>query len=339
MEACQRKLASTGSRFIVQQLTKLDPAGDLARDVRDGLSQPQKVLPPKYFYDEQGSRLYDKICQVPEYYPARTEAALLEKKAGEIIQQVRPDTILELGSGTSHKTTHLLDACEASACHASYLPLDVCEEMLIDAGGRLLQQYEWLNIKALVGDYSAGFDNVPSSAGARLYVFLGGTLGNLGEAEALDFLGRLRAMMGETDYLLLGVDRVKDREVLHAAYNDAQGYTAAFNRNVLNVINRELGGHFDPGQFEHRAWFNEEKSQIEMHLHSVSSQTVRIDALDMAVRFEQGESIHTEISRKFTPEALATLTDAAGLSVVDHFEPDNGYFSLALLRRNEGNQL
>ncbi|MCG6974903.1 MAG: L-histidine N(alpha)-methyltransferase [Acidiferrobacterales bacterium] len=331
MEACRRSSTRENSRFVVQQLAVLDPAGDLARDVRDGLSRPQKILPPKYFYDELGSRLYDKICQVPEYYPARTEAALLEEKAGEIIEEVRPDTILELGSGTSHKTTHLLNACEANACHASYLPLDVCEEMLIDAGNRLLDQYEWLKINALVGDYSAGFDNLPGSVGSRLYVFLGGTLGNLNEFDARDFLASLRGMMGQNDYLLLGVDRVKDPRVLHAAYNDSQGYTAAFNRNILNVINRELDGHFDPEQFEHRAFFNEDKSQIEMHLHSVSSQTVRIDGLDMNVRFEPGESIHTEISRKFTPEALASLTAAAGLSLVDHFEPENGYFSLVLL--------
>jgi L-histidine N-alpha-methyltransferase len=332
MEACRRISTSDNSRFIVQQLTALDPAGDLARDVREGLSQPQKILPPKYFYDEHGSRLYDRICQVPEYYPARTETALLQETAGAIIEQVRPDTILELGSGTSHKTTHLLNACEATSCHASYLPLDVCEEMLIDAGNRLLDQYDWLKIKALVGDYSTGFEHLPDGDGARLYVFLGGTLGNLTEAEALEFLGRLRVMMGREDYLLLGVDRVKDRDVLHAAYNDTQGLTAAFNRNVLNVINRELGGHFDLDRFEHRAFFNEQKSQIEMHLHSMISHSVRIDALDMEVQFDRGESIHTEISRKFTPEALSNLTAAAGLAVVDHFEPSNGYFSLALLQ-------
>jgi L-histidine N-alpha-methyltransferase len=331
MELSRRADTVEDSRFVLRQLAALDTSKDLAHDVRYGFSLPQKILPPKYFYDERGSWLYDKICQVPEYYPARTEAALLQDKAEEIIAQVRPETILELGSGTSSKTTHLLDACESTRCHAQYLPLDVCEEMLVDAGNRLLDKYQWLKIEALVGDYAACFDHVPSSSGARLYVFLGGTLGNLTEAEAAEFLRNLRGMMSETDYLLLGVDRVKDREILHAAYNDSHGYTAEFNLNILSVINRELGGHFDPERFVHRAWFNEEKSQIEMHLRSRESQTIRIDALDMTVAFEEGETIHTEISRKFTPEALSKMTSSAGLSVVDHFEPDNGYFSLALL--------
>ncbi len=330
MQACSP--AAEASRLMVTQLLAQDPVSELARDVREGLSQPQKFLPPKYFYDEHGSWLYDKICQVPEYYPARTEEALLAQKAEEIIGQVRPETILELGSGTSHKTTHLLNACESKDCYAHYLPLDVCEEMLIDAGNRLLDKYQWLNIKALVGDYSEGFDSVPSSDGTRLYVFLGGTLGNLDDVEALEFLKRLRAIMGEDDYLLLGADRVKDRDVLHAAYNDSQGYTAEFNRNVLRVINRELGGKFDPEAFEHRAFFNEEKSQIEMHLYSLHPQTVRIEDLGMEVSFDQGESIHTEISRKFTPDSLDALTASAGLTLEEHFEPENGYFSLALMR-------
>lgn len=324
------------SRFILEQLTRLDTAGDLAQDVRYGLSLPQKKLSPKYFYDERGSLLYDKICQVPEYYPARTETALLKDRAEAIIEHVRPITILELGSGTSSKTEHLLDACELTRCHPRYLPLDVCEEMLVDAGNRLLEQYQWLNIRALLGDYSACFNQVPDSEGTRLYVFLGGTLGNLDELEAQYFLSQLSGMMSKTDYLLLGVDRVKDRDVLHAAYNDSQGYTAEFNRNILNVINRELGADFNPERFSHRAWFNEGQSQIEMHLRSNTAQTVRIDELDMTVNFRQGETIHTEISRKFTLEALSALTSAAGLSVVQHFEPDNGYFSLALLRRRAG---
>jgi L-histidine N-alpha-methyltransferase len=332
MEMQARSLAGETSRLELEQLTPLDPANELARDVRKGLSLPQKALPPKYFYDERGSWLYDKICRVPEYYPARTEEALLAQKADQIIARARPDTILELGSGTSHKTTHLLNACESIDCHARYLPLDVCEEMLIDAGNRLLEKYKWLRIKALVGDYSGGFDNVPNSDGGRLYLFLGGTLGNLDEHEGLKFLMRLRAIMGETDYLLLGVDRVKDRAVLDAAYNDSQGYTAEFNRNVLRVINRELGGQFDPEAFEHRAFFNEEKSQIEMHLHSRYAQSVRIDELDMEVSFDRDESIHTEISRKFTVETLQSLASSAGLMVEEHFQPENGYFSLALMR-------
>lgn len=258
MELGELVQGSASARFVVEQIASVDVTAEFSRDVLVGLSTRPKQLSPKYFYDEHGSWLYDKICQVPEYYPARTEEALLAEKSVEIVEATRPDTILELGSGTSRKTTHLLDACEALHCHAHYLPLDVCEEMLLDAGKRLVGSYDWLKVRALVGDYSEGFHNVPKDDGVRLYVFLGGTLGNLDEAEATKFLFRLRAMMDKKDYLLLGVDRVKNIEVLNAAYNDSQGYTAAFNRNVLSVINRELGGHFNPETFVHRAWFNEE---------------------------------------------------------------------------------
>ena len=331
MELREPVQAGVSSRFVVEQITSVDATTELARDVLAGLSTRPKQLPPKYFYDEHGSWLYDKICQVPEYYPARTEEALLVERSIEIIEVTRPDTILELGSGTSRKTTHLLNACEALHCHADYLPLDVCEEMLRDAGKRLIGSYDWLQVRALVGDYSEGFHNVPRGEGVRLYVFLGGTLGNLDEVESTRFLLRLRAMMGEKDYLLLGVDRVKDIDVLNAAYNDTQGYTAAFNRNVLSVINRELGGHFNPDTFVHRAWFNEEKSRIEMHLHSTRSQRVCIDALDTEIPFEREESIQTEISRKFTLPSLKSLVAKTGFSIVEHYEPSNGYFSLVLL--------
>ncbi len=331
MELRESVQGSASSRFVVEQIASIDTSAELARDVLAGLSTRPKQLPPKYFYDEHGSWLYDKICQVPEYYPARTEEALLAEKSVEIIAATRPNTILELGSGTSRKTTHLLDACEALHCHAHYLPLDVCEEMLLDAGKRLVGSYDWLKVRALVGDYSEGFHNVPKDEGVRLYVFLGGTLGNLDEFESTQFLLRLRAMMGDNDYLLLGVDRVKDINVLNAAYNDSQGYTAAFNRNVLSVINRELGGHFNPDTFVHRAWFNEEKSRIEMHLHSTRAQRVRIDALDTEIPFDIDESIHTEISRKFTLPSLNELVARAGLAMVEHYEPANNYFSLALL--------
>lgn len=331
MELSEPVQGSASTRFIVEQIVSVDTAAEFARDVLAGLSKRPKQLPPKYFYDEHGSWLYDKICQVPEYYPARIEEALLAEKSVAIIEATRPDTILELGSGTSRKTTHLLDACEALRCHARYLPLDVCEEMLRDAGKRLVGSYDWLKVRALVGDYSEGFHNLPKDDGVRLYVFLGGTLGNLDEAEATKFLTRLRAMMGENDYLLLGVDRVKDIAVLNAAYNDSQGYTAAFNRNVLAVINRELGGHFSLDTFVHRAWFNEEKSRIEMHLHSTRSQRVRIDALDIEIPFERDESIQTEISRKFTLASLKSLVAKAGLAIARHYEPSNSYFSLVLL--------
>lgn len=316
------------------QLLNLDPVEDkstLAEDVLTGLSRTQKELPPKYFYDEYGSWLFDRICEVPEYYPTRTENALLERYAREIISLVRPDTILELGSGASRKTVHLLDACEHENCLSLYQPLDVCGEMLVDAGRRLMQNYSWLDIEALVGEYDAGLDYFSSIDGNSLYVFLGGSIGNFTDDEARGFLRQVRSSMSSKDYLLLGADRVKDPSVLNAAYNDADGYTEAFNLNMLSVINRELGGTFDPERFRHRAFFNEEQSQIEMHLQSVVDQRVEIDGLGRSFSFTEGESIRTEISRKFTPESLAALVNGSGFQLARHFQPENGYFSLVLL--------
>lgn len=323
----------TASRFFLSQYCPTDTAANMARDVRMGLTSAPKYLQAKYFYDERGSWLYDRICEVPEYYPARTETALLIDKAPAIIELVRPDSIVELGSGTSRKTVHVLDACERQACYVQYLPLDVCREMLMDAGQRLLEHYPWLTIHALVDDYSEGFGNIPMTPGTRLYLFLGGTIGNLDEAASIQFLKALVRIMRKGDNLLLGVDRIKDRDVLQAAYNDAQGYTAEFNRNILQVINRGLGGQFVPETFEHQAWFNESKSQIEMHLHSHKSQQVYVENINMDINFVKDESIHTEISRKFSPESLNDMVSAAGLTILEHFEPDNGYFSLVLLGR------
>lgn len=316
------------------QLLNLDPVEDrstLAEDVLTGLSRTQKELPPKYFYDEYGSWLFDRICEVPEYYPTRTEDALLERYAREIISLARPDAILELGSGASRKTVHLLDACERENCYSLYQPLDVCGEILVDAGRRLTQNYSWLDIEALVGEYDAGLDYFSSLDGNGLYVFLGGTIGNFTDDEARRFLRQVRNSMASKDYLLLGADRVKDASVLNAAYNDAEGYTEAFNLNMLSVINRELDAGFDTSRFRHQAFFNAEQSQIEMHLRSMVDQRVDIDGLGRSFSFAEGESIRTEISRKFTPESLEALVNSSGFQVARHFQPENGYFSLVLL--------
>jgi L-histidine N-alpha-methyltransferase len=322
---------AVSARFRVSRFGDGVPAASLATDVRTGLRANPKLIPPKYFYDERGSYLYDLICEVPEYYPARTESALLEASARAIVEAARPDTIIELGSGTSRKTEHLLQACSELGHPVRYQPLDVCEEVVREAGARLLDNFEWLTIDGLVGDYGHGLEVLSYVAGRRLFVFLGGTLGNLTDLEAQRFLRQVRRAMGPSDLLLLGVDRVKDQEVLNAAYNDKQGVTAEFNLNVLRVINRELDASFDPAAFRHRAWFNEAESQIEMHLESQRAQLVRIDGLDLEVEFEQGETIRTEISRKFTVAALERLLGLAGLEIREHYEPENRYFSLVLL--------
>ena len=228
----------------------------LGQDVINGLGGRPKELPPKYFYDEYGSWLFDRICQVPEYYPTRTEDALLQRYARDIIATSKPDTIFELGSGASRKTVHLLNACEQESCFSIYQPLDVCGEILVDAGQRLTRNYGWLDVEALVGDYRAGLDFAAGLEGSGLYVFLGGSIGNFTHDQAVSFLTGVRRSMSDRDFMLLGADRVKSPNVLNAAYNDSRGYTEAFNLNILSVINRELGGQFNLEQFEHHAFFN-----------------------------------------------------------------------------------
>jgi L-histidine N-alpha-methyltransferase len=303
----------------------------LGQDVINGLGGRPKELPPKYFYDEYGSWLFDRICQVPEYYPTRTEDALLQRYARDIIATSKPDTIFELGSGASRKTVHLLNACEQESCFSIYQPLDVCGEILVDAGQRLTRNYGWLDVEALVGDYRAGLDFAAGLEGSGLYVFLGGSIGNFTHDQAVSFLTGVRRSMSDRDFMLLGADRVKSPNVLNAAYNDSRGYTEAFNLNILSVINRELGGQFNLEQFEHHAFFNEQHSQIEMHLRSTREQSIDIESLEMQVGFDEGETVRTEISRKFTPESLAELVGEAGFAITRHYQPENGYFSLLLL--------
>jgi len=313
--------------------TVLQPSrhvADLAEDVRHGLLQRPRTLPPKYFYDDTGSALFEHITATREYYPTRTEDALLAQYAADIIQDSDPDQILELGSGSSRKTRRLFDACDARDRNCSYAPMDVCEAALVQATQELHTDYEWLPVMPIVGDYHAGLENLPPFDGRRLFVFLGSTIGNFEPADAERFMAELGTCMKPGDCLLLGADRVKDNAVLEAAYNDSDGVTAAFNRNVLNVLNRELDAGFDPEQFEHRASYNEDRQRIEMRLISKSRQRVRIDAMATEITFEEGESILTEVSHKFTPQSLQHLVDAGGLRLRKHYQPDNGYFSLLL---------
>lgn len=320
------------SRIRIREINNRNPFASLAADVRSGLLCQPKSLQPKYFYDDHGSQLFERICDTPEYYPTRTEEKLLRQRSADIIARVKPSSILELGSGSSRKTTHLLHACDVLGCYSKYLPLDVCGDIMFSAGQALTYRYDWLEIEAFVGDYCQDLTELPHQPGTRLVVFLGGTIGNFYEHEALDFLTQVRSMMQPQDRLLLGADRVKDTDVLHAAYNDAQGYTAAFNLNVLDVINRELGACFDPEQFEHQAHFNTEHTRIEMHLRSLKPQTVPIKQLDMEIEFASDETILTEISRKFTLASLTALLEQAGFGIEEHYEPDNSYYSLVLAK-------
>jgi len=325
-------LNQRNGRIQVYPLKGVRKVPSFSEDLREGLSSQPKHLSPKYFYDERGSWLFEEICKTPEYYPYDVERALLAKESDAIIDRVRPGSILELGSGSSKKTTFLLDACERKRCHSLYLPLDVCEEMILDAGKRLLEKYEWVVIGALVGDFCKGFKQLPTSEGSRLFVFLGGTIGNFDEELAERFLRDVHSNMTEDDWFLLGADRVKDIKVLNAAYNDKKGYTAAFNLNMLEVINREFHANFVLERFEHQARFNSKKSRIEMHLKCNEDHEVHLRDLGMKVQFKEGETILTEICRKFTLETLKKLLEGTGFQIDQHFEADEGYFSLVLAR-------
>lgn len=302
----------------------------MREDAHAGLLNTPRSLPPKYFYDETGSALFDRICDTEEYYPTRTESALLRRYASQIIEKTRPEYIVELGSGTSRKTRFLFDACETLGEQPEYWPMDVCEPLLIETAQSLAADYRWLSVNALVGDYHGGFDYFPDTAGDSLYLFLGGTIGNFSQEQAVDLLTGLRGLMTENDRLLLGFDRVKDTTVLEAAYNDAEGVTAAFNLNLLRVLNEGLNADFDINSFEHQAIYNRIASRIEMYLEAKSGQRVELAALGENLFIEQGERILTEISRKFTPEAIDNLLHESGFRLASHFESERPAYSLVL---------
>lgn len=310
------------------------PLPTLADDVRAGLLARPRWLSPKYFYDDVGSRLFDAVCDTPEYYPMRTEAALLAEYAGRIVDLSAPDHILELGSGTARKTRLLLDACEVRARRPVYWPFDVCGEMVAASGEALVRDYQWLAVKGLIGDYHGGLEHLPlPRPGRRLVAFLGGTIGNFDEPDAVAMLREIGNLLAEGDYLLLGVDRVKDVAVLEAAYDDAQGLTAEFNRNVLAVLNRELDADFPVSAYRHRALFDRRQSRIEMRLRAERAHRVTLGTLDARIEIADGEEILTEISRKFTPAALATMLERAGLRLSEHFQAPDGAYSLVLATR------
>lgn len=325
-------LSITATRLQYSHVSSVRPQPSLADDARAGLLAPPRSLPPKYFYDDHGSRLFEAVCDTPEYYPTRTEAGLLKTHAARIVERTRPDHILELGSGNSRKTECLIGACDEARLAPGYWPFDVSAQMMLDAGQALVSSYEWLRVHALVGDYNGGLGTLPlpEDEGRRLIVFLGGTLGNFEPDNATDMLREIRTLMAPGDALLLGLDRVKDTDRLEAAYDDAAGHTAAFNRNVLRVLNRELDADFPLEAYRHSARFDRQRARIEMRLVADRAHAVRIGALDTRIEIAADESILTEISRKFTVEAIDTLLASAGLRSLEHFEADQGDYSLVL---------
>ena len=303
----------------------------LEEDVRRGLTARRKTLPAKYFYDRAGSLLFERITELPEYYPTRTESALLQEILPELIGEILPDDIVEIGAGSSEKTRRILNAVSAGVRPVRYVPLDVDRLTLESSAAALLRTYPRLHVHAVVGDFERDLGHVPAPGGRRLAMFLGSTIGNLDEPARQRLLGGLRGLLPEVgDRLLLGVDLVKDVKILEAAYDDAAGVTRDFNRNILHVVNCGVDGDFRPEAFRHRAFYNEAAARIEMHLVSDAAQAVKLGRLGLTIRFRPGEGIWTESSYKFTREGVESMLASAGLRLAQwHVDPAN-YFALAL---------
>ncbi|MBM7169898.1 L-histidine N(alpha)-methyltransferase [Streptomyces sp. G44] len=315
------------SPFLLTRTLPEDTTGAALRaDVLHGLTRTPKSLPPKWFYDARGSVLFEEITTLPEYYPTRAEREILVARAAEIAGITGVRTLIELGSGSSEKTRHLIDAM--ASLH-TYVPVDVSESALTGAANALLAQRPRLDVHALIADFTRGLA-LPGTPGPRLVAFLGGTLGNLLPAERAAFLSSVRGLLSPGDTLLLGTDLVKDESVLVSAYDDAAGVTASFNKNVLSVMNRELEADFDPDAFDHVAVWDRDHEWIEMRLRSTAAQTVKIPALGLAVDFAAGEEMRTEVSAKFRKEKVRAELAAAELDMTHWWTDERGRFALSL---------
>ncbi|WP_329205003.1 L-histidine N(alpha)-methyltransferase [Streptomyces sp. NBC_00683] len=315
------------SPFLLTRTLPLDATDAALRaDVLSGLTRHPKTLPPKWFYDAHGSDLFEEITRLAEYYPTRAEREILIAHAADIAAASGARTLIELGSGSSEKTRHLLDALPE--LH-TYVPVDVSESALTGAAEALLAERPGLSVHALIADFTHVLE-LPDSPGPRLVAFLGGTLGNLLPKERAEFLKSVRARLSPGDSLLLGTDLVKDEATLVAAYDDAAGVTAAFNKNVLTVVDRELGADFQLDDFDHVAVWDPENEWIEMRLRSRRAQTVKIPELDLVVSFEAGEELRTEISAKFRKEGVRDELAAAGLRLAQWWTDSEGRFALSL---------
>jgi L-histidine Nalpha-methyltransferase len=304
-------------------------ADSLRADARAGLTSSPKVLPPKWFYDERGSELFDKITLLDEYYPTRSERAILRAAAAEIAAVSGARTLVELGSGSADKTRLLLDALRAAGTLRSYVEVDVSEAALVAASAGLLASYPGLELHAVVSDFEENL-GLPSGGGPKLVAFLGGTIGNLLPGQRAAFLARIRAGLSGGDALLLGTDLVKDPAVLVAAYDDAPGVTAAFNKNILQVLNTGLGANFDLDAFDHVARWDPGAEWIEMRLRSACRQEVTLPAIGLRVSFAEGEEMRTEVSAKFRRDGVRAELAAAGLDMRSWWTDPDGRFGLSL---------
>jgi L-histidine Nalpha-methyltransferase len=306
-----------------------DVQAALADDVLRGLTAMPKWLPPKWFYDEAGSVLFDEITRLPEYYPTRREREVLRTHAPDIAVQTSAHTLVELGAGSAEKTRLLLDALQAHGTLDRYVPVDVSDSALVEAASAVAEEYPGLKVRGVVADFVAHLELLPTDR-RRLLAFLGGTIGNFEPAPRADFLARIARSLRADDAFLLGTDLVKDPERLVRAYDDAAGVTARFNLNVLAVVNRELGADFDLGAFAHVAVWDREHEWIEMRLRSLRAQTVHVKRLDLDIDFAADEMMRTEISAKFTRARVEREFAAAGLRLAAWWTDEAGDFAVSL---------
>ncbi|MFK0733004.1 MAG: L-histidine N(alpha)-methyltransferase [Gloeotrichia echinulata GP01] len=321
-------MLTTSLKFLNNHAQTFNNDGE---DVIEGLTKTPKSLPAKYFYDDRGSELFERICELPEYYPTRTEALILRQCADEIAQITGACELVELGSGSSTKTRFLLDAYQKMPGNCKYVPIDVSGGILKISALQLQQQYPNLSIEGLIGTYEQALTKLESiSAPSRMIFFLGSSMGNFTPQDCDRFLSQIVQTLQPGDYFLLGIDLQKPKDILEAAYNDSQGVTAAFNLNMLSHLNWRFQGNFDLNLFTHQAIYNETNTQIEMYLHSLESHWVSLDILNLQVFFEAGESILSEISRKFDLAILQQELESHGLNTLKTWTDPNQWFGLIL---------
>ena len=311
---------------------------DDIQDVVNGLSKPNKTLPARYFYDAKGSQLFEDICQLPEYYPTRTEASILNQYATEIVSQTQAIEIVELGSGSSTKTRYLFDAYQKLDRPLYYAPVDVSGSILKESADNLLADYPRLKIQGKVATYTQALQQLSNEfLGKRIIVFLGSSIGNFNSVECDRFIQQVTSALNQGDYFLLGIDLQKPIEVLEAAYNDFQGVTAAFNLNMLQHLNNRFHGNFNLDLFRHQAVYNQTEHQIEMYLISQQTQSVTLQDLDLTIELQQGEKILTEISRKFNLEKMTEYLSDRHLNSIQTYTDSNKWFGLLLCQLTSNN--
>ena len=302
--------------------------GDIKDDIQQGLRAQQKFIPSKYFYDERGSKLFEDICRLPEYYPTCTELSILKKAAPEIMRSTSFIDLIELGSGSHNKIQILMNASSAeNRATMRYIPVDISESAVLKAARYLMRLYPELRVMGIVADFTNEMDFVPTDR-SSLFLFFGSTIGNFQQDDAIALLSNISDIMKADDSLLIGFDMIKPKGIIEAAYNDSQGITSEFNKNILRVVNEELDADFDPLLFDHLAFFNDDKQRIEMHLKAKCDCSIIIRELDMEVAFKKGETIHTENSKKFSRELIENIIVKTGLSIKNWFCDPDEWFSV-----------